>query len=189
MLLCCYKLHLNYSFPRVNEQFSLNCEQPFPRLENADESAIWDDSKQKYKPSDERKQIKSDFSLVRLNKNLVWWVKCQQTSSQQNLQRVWTTKNLHLDIKSQRKREWTIWINTLKPLWFRFILCCHYILWSTSCSGCKLSGCAMSVIFFLLAAYHWHQLVCVDRSMSERQWSHLERISDQTFTSSFTKSH
>lgn len=57
----CYKLHLNYSFPRVNEHFSLNCEQPFLGQENAGELAIWDDGKQKNKPSDERKQIKSDF--------------------------------------------------------------------------------------------------------------------------------
>lgn len=59
-------------------------------------------------------------------------------------------QHLRSDIKSLRKHEWTIWIGMLKSLWFRFrfILCCHYILWS-SCGGWELSGRAMSVIFFL----------------------------------------
>lgn len=52
------------------------------------------------------------------------------------------------------KKAW-IWIGMLKSLWFRFILCCHYILWS-SCGGRELSRRAMSVIFFLLASIWPH---------------------------------
>lgn len=56
----------------------------------------------------------------------------------------------------------------LKSLWFRFILCCHYILWS-SCGRWELSGCAKSIIFFLLAAHHWHKLVW--QNISGHTWT------------------
>lgn len=68
-----------------------------------------------------------------------------------NIQAAEPSERICVQTKSLRKHEWTIWIGMMKSLWFRFILCCHYILWS-SCGGWELSGRAMSVIFFLVAS-------------------------------------